>query len=191
MKNKILIIFIVFSLIGVGSSVFLMKSNMFLDLENAVYVNEEETELDCSLETGAPISSVKIKLVNISNKDFVDYKVRLMYYNDFSPNQGSYPEGYSLYKTISIKANETKFIEFNEFRNVWHYNENFRISFEYEKEKDPQGNTSDTSYWQALNNGKELNNMKLFKYIPVISLVLNASITIGLVIILIVNLKKK
>ena len=180
-KNKIsmivLAIISLFSLCGIIINAYSLSTNNMIEMHDGVYLDASETVFNGdkkSLEEGETITSVTVTLVNVSNKSFNDKRVRLMYYNDYHSSVSSgnsdftYPEGYSLYnKIIDVKADGKTTITFTEFRNIWFYNDQFRVAFEYNFQK---GNDLESaSVWWQLDDESEFENT------------FNTTFTIGLI----------
>ena len=153
----------VMSLVGGITDIYYLTTSSLMEMHDGVYLDASETLFNGdkkSLEKGESITSVTVTLVNTSNKDFNDKKVRLMYYNDYHSSVSSgnsdftYPEGYSLYnQIIDVKAKETVQITFSEFRNTWFYDDNLRVAFEYVWQQGVDLNYS-AAWWQ-LDDGNE------------------------------------
>lgn len=207
LKKKILVIvfsfFTLFSLMETAFVSYLASTHYMLQFHEAAYMHASETVFNdgkFSLEENESINSVKITIVNESNKDFLDLEVRAMYYNDYhsSISYGNsdftYPEGYSLYKKIDVMANETKVVEFTEFRNVWHYKSKFRVAFEYVYNQNVGSEYEDSALmWYQLDYGNEFKNY--FKPVLLSAIVGCSLITVGcatvVVVVLVKNKKNK
>ena len=109
----------VMSLVGGITDIYYLTTSSLMEMHDGVYLDASETLFNGdkkSLEKGESITSVTVTLVNTSNKDFNDKKVRLMYYNDYHSSVSSgnsdftYPEGYSLYNQIIEKYNFPTYI---------------------------------------------------------------------------------
>ena len=169
-KNKIITIILfvlsLFSLCGIIANSYSLATDYMIEMHDGVYLDTSEIKFNgdkLTLEKGEAITSVTVTLVNDSNKDFNDKRVRLMYYNDnhSSVSPGStdftYPEGYSLYnKIIDVKADGKTTLTFTEFRNTWFYNDEFRVAFEYQY-REGYDLDSTISWWQ-LDDGNEFKN---------------------------------
>lgn len=197
-KNKVVIIVLVIisllSLAGIAFNAYCLGTNDMIEMHEGVYLDASETLFNGdkkSLEEGETITSVTVTLVNDSNKDFNDKRVRLMYYNDYHSSVSSgnsdftYPEGYSLYnKIIDVKADGKTTVTFTEFRNVWFYNDEFRVAFEYNFRK-VEDLDSAASWWQ-LDDENEFENYFNRTFIVCLisaSIALITCLTIGTIIV--------
>ncbi len=193
--KKILIValFVIgfFNLLGIIGFSYASSTNYMLEIDEAVYLDVSEIRYNGdkeSLANAEVITSVTVTLVNVSNKDFNDVKVRLMYYND--SHQNGYPEGYSLYnKIIDIEANGETIVTFTEFRNVWYYNDEFRVGFDYDENNRINHAQPD---WEQIDYGYEFEYYydKAFLLAIIACSVVFAS-CLGVAIILLLNNKKK
>lgn len=170
LRRKILTItlFVIgfFALLGIIYNSYALSTHYMLEMHNGVYLDSSEIRFNGdkeALEKGEVITSVTVTLINESNKEFKDKRVRLMYYNDehssVSPGNTdfTYPEGYSLYnKIIDVKADGKTVVTFTEFRNTWFYNDEFRVAFEYQFQEGV--NLDSSAAWWQLDNGNEFQN---------------------------------
>ena len=197
-KNKTLIIVLaiisILSLCGIVYNTYCLSTSDMIEMHEGVYLDASETLFNGdkkSLEKGEAITSVTVTLVNDSNKAFNDKRVRLMYYNDYHSTVSSgnsdftYPEGYSLYnKIVDVKADGKTTITFTEFRNVWFYNDEFRVAFEYNFQK-TEDLDSPSAWWQ-LDDENEFKNYFNTTFIICLisaSIVFVTCLTIGTIVI--------
>ena len=188
------------SLSGCVFNIYNLTTNYMMEMHDAVYLDASETLFNGDKKTlakGESITSVTVTLVNTSNKSFDDKKVRLMYYNDYHSSvsagntEFTYPEGYSLYNTIvDIGAKETITVTFTEFRNVWYYNDTFRVAFEY-KWQDGIDLNSSAAWWQLDDGGEFKSHYNSFFLVGAISAFVTFTACTTIAIILIIKEKKR
>ena len=92
-----------------GYSLFCLIQGYGLEITEAVYFKESDLIINYSEENPDKIESYTVKIINTSNKEFVDYQIRLTLYI-VNGQINHYPHASTETKMISIGAKEEKTI---------------------------------------------------------------------------------
>ena len=147
----------VISVFGFSFSLFAALTSFGIDITDAVYVKQSDLVINYSQNNPNEIESYEVKIVNTTNKEFIDYEVRLTLYI-VNGSQNHYPHGSTATKIISIKPKEEKTIVFDDVGYLTtidldgYYGESLELEYQTEKA------TSDHSaFYDQFDNGKDFN----------------------------------
>lgn len=103
----------IIGIFGFGFSLFITLTGFGIEITDAVYFKQSDLVIQYSQEDPDRIESYSVKIVNTTNKEFVDYEVRLTLYI-VNGNIDHYPHASTPTKIISIKPKEEKIIVFDD-----------------------------------------------------------------------------
>lgn len=152
------------SIAGFSFSLFVALTGYGIKIENAVYFKETDT-IYTYVEDTTNIESITVTIVNTTNKEFIDYEIRLAKHivNEYN-NDNTYPTGSSSTKTITIKPKETIQVRFDKFNSTWTKEEieNEYLDLEYKFE---DATVDHPDIYNTIYNGKDFNGRVETAYI--------------------------
>ena len=97
----------IIGIFGFSFSLFATLTGLGIEITDAVYVKQSDLVIQYSQENPEEIESYIVKIINTTNKEFIDYEVRLTLYI-VNGSLNHYPHGSTATKVISIKPKEEK-----------------------------------------------------------------------------------
>lgn len=144
----------VISMITFAFSLLITINGWGIEIENAVYFKETDTIYNY-VDGTTNIESITVTIVNTTNKEFIDYEIRLAKHivNEHN-NDSTYPTGSSSTKIVTIKPKETLQITFDEFNWTWTKEEiqNEYLDLEYKIE---EATVDHPDVYSQIHNGKD------------------------------------
>lgn len=128
-----------------------------IEITDAVYVKQSDLVIHYSQNNPNEIESYEVKIVNTTNKEFVDYEVRLTLYI-INGSIDHYPHVSTPTQVITIKPKEEKVIVFDNVGGLTSIDlEGFygeSLELEYLSEK---ATSINSAYYNQFDNGKDFN----------------------------------
>jgi hypothetical protein len=143
--------------LGFGFSLLVTLTGYGIKIEDAVYFKQSDLVVTYSQENSEIIESYTVKIVNTTNKEFVDYKVRLTLFI-VNGEIDHYPHASTSTQIISVKPNEEKVITLDAGFLTAIDLEGYigeSLELEYESEK---ATSQNSARYNQLSNGKDFNS---------------------------------
>lgn len=146
----------ILGVVGVAGTLFIALNGYGIKIEDSVYFKQSDLVVNYSQTNPEQIESYTVKLVNTTNKKFIDYEVRLtLYIINASNKDNHYPHASTSTQIISIKPKEEKTITLDAgFLTVIDLNgyDSESLELEYKAKKEE---LNSPSYFNQIKNGKD------------------------------------
>ena len=146
----------ILGVVGVAGTLFIALNGYGIKIEDSVYFKQSDLIVNYSQTNPDQIESYTVKIVNTTNKEFIDYEVRLtLYIINGMIEESHYPHASTPTQIVSIKPKEEKVITLNAgfltgIDLEGYTGESLELEYQAKKEE-----FNSPSYFNQIKNGKD------------------------------------